>query len=78
MRRSRSATMIQDFSEPGGSFVTDNIISNEIDFQQVIPTLTKRQQQDAYLGVGPEQNFTYIASLRPRIAFIVDIRRQNM
>jgi len=70
--------MIQDFSEPGGSFVTDNIISNEIDFQQVIPTLTKRQQQDAYLGVGPEQNFTYIASLRPRIAFIVDIRRQNL
>jgi hypothetical protein len=32
----------------------------------------------AYLGVGPEQNFTYIALTRPEIAFIVDIRRQNM
>jgi hypothetical protein len=30
----------------------------------------------AYLGVGPEQNFTYIAKIRPRIAFIMDIRRQ--
>jgi hypothetical protein len=30
----------------------------------------------AYIGVGPEQNFTYIAKVRPRIAFIVDIRRQ--
>ncbi len=31
----------------------------------------------AYLGVGPEQNFTYIALTRPRLAFIVDIRRDN-
>src|SRR5262249_8546329 len=25
-----------------------------------------------------EQNFTYIAALKPKIAFILDIRRQNM
>jgi hypothetical protein len=31
-----------------------------------------------YLGVGPEQNFTYIAALRPGLAVIFDIRRQNM
>ena len=31
-----------------------------------------------YLGVGPEQNFTYIAALRPKLAFIVDIRRGNL
>jgi hypothetical protein len=31
-----------------------------------------------YLGVGPEQNFTYIVALQPKIAFIVDIRRGNM
>src|SRR6185295_1552519 len=29
-----------------------------------------------YMGVGPEQNFTYIASIKPAMAFIVDIRRQ--
>jgi hypothetical protein len=31
----------------------------------------------AYVGVGPDQNFSYIAQVRPRIAFIVDIRRDN-
>jgi hypothetical protein len=31
-----------------------------------------------YLGVGPEQNFTYIAAVKPAIAFIVDIRRGNL
>ena len=31
-----------------------------------------------YLGVGPEQNFTYIAAIRPKIAFITDVRRGNL
>ena len=31
-----------------------------------------------YLGVGPEQNFTYIVAMQPRIAFITDIRRGNL
>jgi hypothetical protein len=31
-----------------------------------------------YMGVGPEQNFSYIAAIRPVMAFIVDIRRQAM
>jgi hypothetical protein len=52
-------------------------VSNEIAFQQVIPAL-QQHEQAAYIGVGPEQNFTYIASLKPKIAFIVDIRRQNL
>jgi hypothetical protein len=30
-----------------------------------------------YMGVAPDQNFTYITALRPSIAFIVDIRHQN-
>jgi hypothetical protein len=30
------------------------------------------------MGVGPEQNFTYIAALKPRMVFIVDIRRGNL
>jgi hypothetical protein len=30
-----------------------------------------------YLGVGPEQNFTYISGVTPGMAFIFDIRRQN-
>ena len=71
--------MVTDFSEPGGSFFYDNFLSNEIGFQEVIPDLRKTVKPGgAYLGVGPEQNFTYIAALQPRMAFIIDIRRQNM
>ena len=32
----------------------------------------------AYLGVGPDQNFSYMARIRPRIAFLIDIRRDNL
>jgi len=32
----------------------------------------------AYLGVGPEQKFTYMTALKSRIGFILDIRRENM
>ena len=71
--------MIVDFSEPGGPFPSDNFISNETTYQEVIPELRRRSSSNgAYLGVGPDQNFTYITALRPRIAFIIDIRRQNM
>jgi hypothetical protein len=71
--------MIVDFSEPGGYFRSDNFLSNETAFQQVIPELRKRVPPDsAYVGVGPDQNFTYITALKPRMAFIIDIRRQNM
>ena len=66
------------FSEPGGSFPSENFVSNEMSFQYVIPELQRSLTRDGvYLGVGPEQNFTYIANLRPRLAVIVDIRRQN-
>ncbi len=69
--------MVSAWSETGGTFVSDNIISNEIAFQQVIPELQQRRQE-AYLGVGPEQNFTYITAFRPAIAFIVDLQRENL
>jgi hypothetical protein len=72
-------TLIGELSEPDGSFPFDNLLSNETTYQAVIPSLQARTQAGgAYLGVGPEQNFTYIAALRPRIAFIIDIRRQNL
>jgi hypothetical protein len=71
--------MVSDFSEAGGTFAFENLVSNEVTFQQVIPALKqKATPRGAYLGVGPEQNFTYIAALRPSVAFIIDIRRQNM
>jgi hypothetical protein len=71
--------LVADMSEPGGFFRSDNLVSNETTFQHVIPELRRRiRPGGAYLGVGPDQNFTYITALRPKIAFIVDVRRQNM
>ena len=71
--------LVSDFSEPNGFFRSDNFLSNEVEYQWVIPTLTSTVGAGGvYLGVGPEQNFTYIAALRPKLAFIVDIRRGNL
>src|SRR6185503_6738582 len=54
-------TLIEDVSEPGGAFQSDNFLSNETGFQAVIPRLKEFTRPDGvYLGVGPEQNFTYI------------------
>ncbi len=71
--------LIDDFSEPNGFFRSDNLVSNEDTLQFVLPALEKIVKPGgAYLGVGPDQNFTYIAALDPRIAFITDIRRGNL
>lgn len=71
--------LVSDLSERGGYFRSDNLISNEREFQHVIPELTRRVSPGGvYVGVGPDQNFTYIVALRPRMAFVVDIRRQNL
>jgi hypothetical protein len=68
-----------DLSEEGGYFRSDNFTSNEDAFQYVIPALQERTKPGGvYVGVGPEQNFTYIVATRPKIVFITDIRRQNM
>jgi hypothetical protein len=66
-----------DFSEPGGYFQSDNFTSNEAEIGQISTDLrASGRTGGAYLGVGPEQNFTYIAAIRPKIAFLFDIRRQ--
>jgi len=71
------SSLIRDFSEEGGYFFSDNLISNETPYLTVVDKLRQLGATGgAYVGVGPEQNFTYIAKLRPRIAFILDIRRQ--
>ena len=71
--------MVTSMSEPDGDFRFENFLSNELQYQVVIPTLkTTTKPGGVYMGVGPEQNFTYIAALQPKIAFITDIRRQNM
>jgi hypothetical protein len=70
---------VTELSEPNGYFRSDNFVSNEGELQYVIPELQRRVPAGrAYVGVGPEQNLTYIAALAPAVVFIVDIRRQNL
>jgi hypothetical protein len=71
--------IIAGFSEEEGYFLSDNLISNEDGYLSILKKVRELGVSGgAYIGVGPEQNFTYIAKVRPSIAFLVDIRRQAM
>ena len=71
--------LVARLSDAGGYFDTDNLISNERGYQQVLGAMDRiGVRGGAYIGVGPDQNYTYIANTHPRIAFVVDIRRDNM
>jgi hypothetical protein len=71
--------LTERLSEPNGSFQSDNLLSNELSLSTVATALAARVKAGGvYLGVGPEQNFTYIAAMRPKIVFITDIRRGNL
>jgi hypothetical protein len=73
------ASRIAQLSERGGYFDTDNLISNERSYLHVVPALRDSGASGgAYIGVGPDQNFSYIAQVRPAIAFIIDLRRDNL
>jgi hypothetical protein len=73
------AATVSALSEPGGYFDTDNLISNERSYLQVTAALRRAGVRGgAYVGVGPDQNFSYIAEIRPSVAFIIDVRRDNM
>jgi len=71
--------LTEELSESTGTFPAENFLSNERGYQLVMPDLIARAKAGGvYLGVGPEQNFSYIAALRSRLAFIIDIRRGNL
>jgi hypothetical protein len=68
-----------DISEPNGFFRSENLVSNEHTFQYVVPALEKTVKPGGvYLGVAPDQNFTYMLATKPDFAFIIDIRRGNL
>ena len=70
--------MVTDFSEVGGDYQFENFVSNEISYQEVLPELSRLAKPGGvYFGVASEQNFTYIDVVRPKVAFIFDVRRQN-
>ena len=71
--------LIDRLSEEGGYFPSDNLVSNETSYLHVLAVLADTGVRGgAYVGVGPDQNFSYIAEIRPDVAFIIDIRRDNL
>ena len=69
----------QDLSEPNGYFRSDNLLSNELFYPEILPQLVRQAKAGGvYIGVGPEQNFNYIVALRPKMVFITDVRRGNL
>jgi hypothetical protein len=73
------ARLVARLSEQGGFFDSDNLISNEASYLHVLGPMRKLGVSGgAYIGVGPDQNFSYIAQVRPRIAYMIDIRRDNL
>ncbi|MEO7521233.1 MAG: hypothetical protein ABIW79_05400, partial [Gemmatimonas sp.] len=73
------AALVARLSAPGGYFDTDNLISNESSYLHPLTILDAiGVRGGAFIGVGPDQSFSYMARVRPNIAFIVDIRRDNL
>ena len=79
-RQGSFASLVAGLSEPPGYFDTDNLISNERSYLHVVPELRALagRRRGVYLGVGPDQNFSYIAHLRPSLAIVIDLRRDNL
>jgi len=73
------AALSARLSEPGGYFDSDNLISNETSYLHVMAKLREiGVSGGVYIGVGPDQSFSYIAKIRPRLAIMIDIRRDNL
>lgn len=73
------AALVGGLSEPSDGPHADNLVSNEDSYPRVCGELARRVRPGGvYLGVGPDQNFTYIAHARPALAFVVDFRRRNL
>ncbi len=73
------AQLSQRLSERAGYFGSDNLVSNELSYQHVLGKLGEMEVRGGvYLGVGPDQNYTYIAQIQPRLAIMVDVRRDAM
>lgn len=70
--------LLTKLSENAGSFPSENYVTNETSLLHVAKLLKDPKLRGrAYVGVGPEQSYTYLALLEPKVAYVVDIRRGN-
>lgn len=76
---SQMGELIATLSEENQYFDTDNLISNESSYLHVVSMLEAEDLKGGvYIGVGPGQNFSYLAASAPELAFIFDIRKDNV
>jgi hypothetical protein len=74
-------SLTERLSEANGSFVSrsgspDNLLSNGNSISSVAAELATRVKAGGvYLGVGPEQNFTYIAAMRLGAFYVSNVER---
>ncbi|HEY8507006.1 MAG TPA: hypothetical protein VIL32_01545 [Steroidobacteraceae bacterium] len=73
------AELYNALSEDGGFFDSDNLISNETSYLHALDDLRAYGVRGGvFIGVGPDQGFSYIAEIRPELAIMIDIRRDAM
>ncbi len=73
------ADLYNRLSEQGGYFDSDNLISNETSYLHALDELRAQGVKGGvYIGVGPDQSFSYLAEIQPELAFLIDVRRDNM
>ncbi len=65
---------------PSTDYALDCFVSSEVGYNEVLARCqpVSATPNGAYLGVGPDQNYTYIGALRPRLAVILDARLDNL
>ena len=62
------------------NYTIDCFVSSEVAYNDVLRRCMPvgDAPRGAWLGVGPDQNFTYIGALRPQFAVILDARLDNL
>src|SRR5262245_37807726 len=73
--------LISSLSEADAGRHADNLITNEDSFASVGPDIRRRTpdiKKGTFLGVGPEQNLTFLSHSPCTLGFIVDFRRRNL
>jgi hypothetical protein len=79
LSRTEFGALSARLSEPAGYFQSDNVVSNETSYLHILDAVRRLGiSGGVYIGVGPDQNYSYIAAVRPALAFMFDIRRDNL
>lgn len=70
--------LLERLSEPpAGPASADNLMTNEDSIASVLDRVRELPGRTAYLGVGPDQNYSMIAAARHSVALILDYRTKN-